>query len=179
MSPDPFPPKRLHAALAAVPADAWSNPSEYTATGVHHGYRRVVLVDHGAPRGAAALFRFVLDRFDPVHDAWLSWIDPGGFIVPHRDGGPYLERWQVPVSTAGWFQQLFDMTEAADGTPFPVCHWTRHAVGNPTDRARVHVVIDRKVRLDRESLPFKTFPVPEELEALVAASHANPRPRAV
>lgn len=149
----PFSSAALHEALAVLPADAWSLPSTFTATGVHHGYRRVVLVDHGRLLEAAESFRFVLDRFEPVRDAWLSWIDPGGYIVCHRDGSPWFERWQVPVQAAG---TLGGVT-AVEGVPFRVEQWLPHSVRNEADHARVHIVIDRDIVIDRGPLPFEVF----------------------
>jgi hypothetical protein len=137
----------LRRALGLVPPSAWSLPSTFAATGVHHGYRRVTLAHLVEP------FAFVLDAFAPVHDAWLSCIDPGGFIVPHRDAGPYRERWQVPIATAGTMTQG-DITAAVDGCPFRVEHWAPHSVDNGSDHPRIHLVIDRDVILDRPAMPF-------------------------
>lgn len=162
-----FSPSRLATALGEVAPSAWTLPSEFAVTGVHHGYRRVVLVDHGYRTPAADPFGFVLDDFGPVHTALLSCIDPGGFIVPHVDAGPWLERWQVPVSTAGWFRQG-ELVDLEDGVPFRVEHWQKHSVGNPTGIPRVHLVIDRKVRVARAPEAFRTFAVPAEMEELVA-----------
>lgn len=148
----------LRAALAAVPEGSWSLPSTYAATGVHHGYRRAVLVSAGRRHRAADPFGSVLDAFAPVHDAWLSWIDPGGFVAPHRDGGPWRERWQIPIYAAG----LFNDTRPVDGAAFMVEHWRPHSVWNGTDRPRIHLVLDRAVLLDRPAEPFALFPVPAE-----------------
>lgn len=147
-----FAPSDLRGALDAMPPGVWSLPSSFAATGVHHGYRRVVLVEAGRPLEHADPFGEVLDVFDPVWSAWLSWIDPGGFIVAHRDSGPYRERWQVPIITAG----TMDGRVAVDGEPFMVRHWEFHRVDNPTDRPRVHLVIDRDVMLDVPPAPFAT-----------------------
>lgn len=152
-----FDPAQLREALGRVnPAD-WSQPSTYQATGVHEGYRRVVLVDHGRRIAAADPWGFVLDEFAPVNGAWLSRIDPGGFIRPHRDGGPYHERWQVPVQAAGTFTQDDLTFTPADGVPFLVRHWEPHSVDNQTARPRVHVVIDRDLVLDRPAEPFTLY----------------------
>lgn len=146
-SPNPFPPNLLRDALDAIPQRTWSLPSSYQSTGAHHGYRRVTLAGLGG-------FRFVLDEFGPVRDAWLSWIDPGGFIVRHRDRGPHRERWQVPVATAGWMEQDGRRIVAVDGVPFRVWQWLPHAVGNPDDRPRVHLVIDRDIVAEPTRNPF-------------------------
>lgn len=148
--PASFEPEVLQAALAAIPDGAWSLPSTYQATGVHHGYRRVVLA------GLPLSFTPILEAFAPIRDAWVSWIEPGGFIVRHRDAGPYYERWQVPLSTAGWTNQGSDAV-ATDGVPFRVEHWKPHSVSNPTSSPRVHLVIDRDVVADPDREPFCLF----------------------
>lgn len=139
-------PEQLRVALAAIPATAWSKPSTFAATGVHHGYRRVALAKAGRLLDAAEPFRFALEPFAPVWDAWLSSIDPGGFVVAHRDAGPHRERWQVPVTPAR--------------APFRVSHWEPHEVRNTTDHPRVHVVIDRDVVVRSERTPFELLEVP-------------------
>jgi len=152
-----FDPAQLREVLGRVAPGAWSLPSTYEATGVHEGYRRVVLVDHGRRLAAADPWGFVLDEFAPVHTAWLSKIRAGGFIVPHRDGAPYWERWQVPIVSAGTFTQGDLTFTPADGVPFQVEHWAAHSVANPTGPDRVHLVIDRHVPLDRPAEPFTLF----------------------
>jgi hypothetical protein len=142
-----FDPVALRDALSRVPEAAWSLPSSYRATGAHHGYRRVVLEE-------LEPFRFVLAEFDPIHNAWLSCIDPGGYIVRHRDKGPHHERWQVPIVTAGWMEQDDRRSTAVDGVPFRVEQWKWHAVGNPTRHARIHLVIDRDIIADPTIEPF-------------------------
>ena len=164
-----FDPERLHAALAAVPAGAWSLPSTFAETRVHHGYRRVVLVEAGGLRAEAAPWRFVLDKLAPVHAAWLSWIAPGGFIVPHRDAGPWRERWQVPIQAAGDFHMAQDSTPR-DGVAFTVRHWEPHAVTNRTGRPRIHLVVDRDVWLEEPVEPFVVFDVPDSMSDLVSAA---------
>ena len=146
-SPPKFSPDALRHALALIPPSAWSLPSTFAVTAVHHGYRRVTLDHLREP------FAFVLAAFAPVHDAWLSWIDPGGFIVPHRDAAPWRERWQVPIATAGTFTQGGTFAPV-DGVPFAVRHWEWHSVNNLSDRPRIHLVIDRDVLLDLPPLPF-------------------------
>lgn len=110
-----------------------------------------------------------MDDFTPVQEAWLSWIEPGGFIRPHRDAGPWWERWQVPITAAGMFRAATD-TVPTDGVPFRVEQWKRHAVVNDTDRPRVHLVVDRAVRLPMPAEPFHLFPVPADMADLVDRS---------
>lgn len=164
-----FDPEQLNAALGAVPQEAWSLPSTYLQTGVHHGYRRVVLVNARQPQEHAHHFQHILDSIAPVWEAWLSWIDPGGFITPHRDAGPWRERWQIPIQPAGdWRGE--ETFQATAGVAFPVKHWDRHAVVNPTDHPRIHVVIDRDVWLDRPPEPFKVYPIPDDMTDMVLRS---------
>jgi hypothetical protein len=124
----------------------WSLPSSFEATGAHHGYRRVVLAHLGP-------FRFVLDEYTPVHDAWLSWIDPGGYIVRHRDAGPYFERWQLPFTSAGSLNGV----RPVPGVAFRVHQFDWHEVRNDGPGPRVSLVIDRDVPLPVASQPFALF----------------------
>lgn len=160
---------RLSAALSRIPNESWSLASAYRDTGVHHGYRRVVLVSAGHWQPHADLFGFVWDALNPVWDAWLSWIEPGGFIVPHRDPGPWRERWQVPISPSGQWcgKETFEPTA---GNAFMVEHWAPHAVANRGATPRIHLVVDRNIHIDRDAEPFATFPVPAEMADLVDRS---------
>lgn len=164
-----FDPVRLQSALTLVPADAWSLASTYAETRVHHGYRRVVLVSAGQPQAHAALFEFVFDVLVPVREAWLSWVEPGGFIAPHRDAGPWRERWQVPINAAGDWCGASTFAPVS-GHAFPVEHWERHAVTNRTNLPRIHIVIDRDVWLDRPEQPFVVYPIPAAMADLVRRS---------
>lgn len=143
----------LRAALDDVPESAWSQPSTFEQTEVHHGYRQVSLVTNGGRKQYAELFATVLDAFAPVHSAWLSWIEPGGFILPHRDAGPWRERWQVPIRTSGEMNGI----TATEGAPFRVEHWKRHSVTNDGDSPRIHLVIDRDVIVDATVSPFTVY----------------------
>jgi hypothetical protein len=159
-------PASLRAALAAVPEGSWSLPSTYRETKVHHGYRRVVLVSAGIVQPAALPFADALTEFAPVREAWLSSIEPGGFIVPHRDAGPWLERWQVPIQASG----LFDDRRPEDGVCFQVEHWKRHSVWNDGDQPRIHIVIDRDMPLNLPAEPFELYPVPEKFAPMIEAA---------
>lgn len=165
-----YDPAALHAALRAVPSGSWSLPTRYAENHVHHGNRRVQLAGGGRFQKAADPFRFVLDDFAPVHYAWLSWLDPGGFITPHRDAGPWRERWQIPIHAAGCLDESGDQSVPVDGVPFRVRHWDKHSVWNVGDQPRIHIVLDRDVWLDLPPAPFATFPIPAEFAALVDAA---------
>lgn len=163
--PGELPVGDLHRALELVDGQ-WCTPSTFAATGVHHRYARITLVNAGYWWPAAEAFAEVLEEFAPVRECWLSRISPGGFIVPHRDGAPWFERWQVPIHTAG----VFTGYHPAAGKPFRVEHWKTHSVWNDTNHDRIHLVIDRDIRLDFEPMPFATYPIPDEHAAMVAAA---------
>lgn len=122
----------------------FSDPSRVGENNVHDGYRRLNLVVNGMRTEAAPPFAFVLDEYEPILNAWLSSLEPGGFIRPHRDAGPWRERWHVPVQPAGWIRQGGATITPEAGVPFLVEHWVEHELANPTVRERVHLVIDRQ-----------------------------------
>ena len=164
-----FNPTELLSALTEIPSTAWSLTSTYSDTGVHHGYRRVVLVSAGHWKPYADLFGFVWDAMSPIRDVTLSRLEPGGFIAPHRDAGLWFERWQVPIVTAGqWHGEGAHQPEA--GVAFPVAHWEPHAVTNRGAGPRIHLVIDRDIPIRRDSLPFETFHTPDDMADLVDRS---------
>jgi hypothetical protein len=155
-----FDPQRLRESLDGLADGAWTLPSSYALTGVHHGYR----VSRRREE-VARLFGWVLAGLEPVHQAWLAQLDPGGFIAPHRDAGPWLERWHVPIVSAG---EWGDGYEPQPGVAFPVAHWEPHSVWNPTDAARIHIIIDRRIPIDRPPTPLELFPIPDRYAELVA-----------
>lgn len=158
---------RLTEALEQIPDTAWSLPSTFGETGVHHGYRRVVLVSAGQWQPHAELFAFVWDAMSPVADAWLSSIEPGGFIVPHCDGGPWKERWQIPIRAQGHWHGEAAAFAPISGEAFPVEHWKPHAVTNRSSEPRIHLVVDRNVPVNREPKPFALMPAPADMADLI------------
>lgn len=145
---------RLASALAKLPAAAWAQPVT-SADEVNPGYQFASLVQGTRRKEAAALFDFVLVEFAPIHTAWVAMVPAHGFIGPHIDEGPYHERWHVPLVAAG----TFDGRTCEVGVAFPVHHWEPHRVDNPTDVARVHLVIDRDVWVDVPPAPFQRIEV--------------------
>lgn len=164
-----FDPASLQEALAGIPAGAFSLPSTFSGTGVHHGYRRLTLVSAGFHHEFAGVFADVLAAFAPVYEAWISDIAPGGFIVPHRDAGPWRERWQVPIAAGGSFQQGVSF-RPSDGKAFRVEHFEKHSVINDSPHDRVHIVLDRDVFLPFPAKPFELFPIPPEFDSLIASA---------
>lgn len=131
-----YDPDRLADAAAQV---RLSQPSDRTKhDSFHHGYRR----NKGSD--LRTVFEWVLKDFEPVDFVWLSHIEPGGDIPPHRDASPWLERWQVPIHPSGIFTIDGKEVEQVAGVPFQVKHWLWHSV-TVGDTPRVHLVIDRDV----------------------------------
>lgn len=168
LTPLSFAPESLTRALAqTVAAFPFSQPSHFDATGVHHGYCQIGLVRAGHVQPAAKPWLPVLDEFEPVWEAWISWINPGGFVIPHRDAGPWRERWQIPIIAGGVLSNDDDDVHPVNGQPFQVRHWVRHSVANDSDRPRVHLVLDRDVALDVVAEGFKTFPPTPRIARLI------------
>jgi quercetin dioxygenase-like cupin family protein len=90
----------------------------------HNGYRR------NKPRDISDTF---------------AHMEPGADIPLHKDASPWKERWQVPIQPAGRMTVDGEDIEQVAGVPFQVEHWKWHEVVNDTDRARIHLVIDRDV----------------------------------
>lgn len=149
-----FPADALHQALNTIPDGAWGQASTLEQSGTHHGYRVLSLIQPGRREPHADMFAFVLDEFAPVHQAWLSSLEPDGFILPHLDAGPYHERWQVPIVAGS-----LNGSQAVAGVAFRVQHWEPHSVTNEAGHSRVHIVIDRAVIVNSASVPFQRVEV--------------------
>jgi len=143
----PFDRDRLEESLAGLlEAERLSHPAP--SEEVHKGYRRVQL------RAGNPHFGWLLDEFAPVDNAWLSWIEPHGFVRPHKDAGPHRERWQVPIRPSGVFNIGGEPVEQRIGRPFQVSHWLSHWI-EVGDTPRVHVVLDRDVFVSDVRTPFE------------------------
>ena len=112
-----------------------SNPGPNSK--IHKGYRRNMenIRDH---------FGWVLEDFEPVVNAWLSYMEPHGYINSHKDAAPWYERWQVPIQPSGTFIVDGEELTQEPGVPFRVEHWKWHEV-RVGDRPRIHLVIDKDV----------------------------------
>lgn len=143
-----FPADDLTVVLDLV-GDRWSEPSTFEATQAHHGYRQVTVVHRGELLVDG--LGWLVGPFTPVWDAWLSWIGPGGFVVRHKDAGPYRERWQLPITAAGCLNGV----RAEVGVPFRVHHHDWHEVRNDDPVPRVVLVIDRDVMTGHPCAPFQ------------------------
>lgn len=145
----------IPAVLATVDA-LWSLPSQFAETGVHHGYRQVTV----ALAGRIHLPQFVawLEPFAPVRGAWLSRIEPGGFIVEHIDAGPHYERWQIPLTVSGVLSHDGNPVAHQVGHPFAVRHFDWHSVRNDDPTDRISLVIDRDVIVRPDAHPLRLRP---------------------
>ena len=123
--------RKLEKALKKV---QWGKPTVYSEHGISHG--RALAKADNAIAYAAGLE-------PPIHIAFWARIDPGGFIVPHIDAGPYWERWHFPVEPSGGFWE--DGEYSSPEEPFIVRHWLPHAVFNDGPGVRTHLIVDRAV----------------------------------
>lgn len=154
-----FDPDRLRRSLEAA-RPQWSGASHLSQNNVHHGYSRA--------HASAHHFGWVFDQFDaPVRQATLTRLDPGGFILPHRDAGPFFERWQVPIIPAGVWGDGF---APSAGVAHRVSHWLPHSVWNTGVRARVVLLVDLDREVRASGLFEGPFPVPPEFQRLVDAA---------
>jgi Aspartyl/Asparaginyl beta-hydroxylase len=159
-----FDPDYLERELGSLPVSAWSLPSNYADTGVHHKYQTMGIRSYGV-WSAEETFAAVVDYFEPIRSVSITKLNPGGFIIPHTDGTPHYERWQIPIRVAGSFENY----EMEIGVPFLVHHWKVHSVWNPTKKPRIHLLIDRDIPLLHYSVTFMKYPelIPDRYKEMV------------
>lgn len=119
--------------MTSLDALDWTEATAYADNAVSHGYRSAPFdgaVDLGVPDEKLIMARYAM-------------LEPGGFITNHVDGlKEYYCRFHLPLEPAGWYwDERVGLVENPDEL-FEVRHWLNHAVGNPTDRRRIHVVFD-------------------------------------
>lgn len=140
----------------------YSAPSTFEQTRVHHGYAtaRGHLVD--------ATIANVVDL--PPIRCWYGKLEPGGFIIPHVDKGPWVERWHYPIQPAGYVWTEAEGIMAAPSEPFPIQHWLPHAVWNPDDHPRIHLIVEYDQPIDHPVSDLVLYPILEEMRPLVEAA---------
>lgn len=111
----------------------WTPPTDYATHRIAHG-RSTATIDQDLLEGLV---------HEPIHSGWWARLLPGGFVVPHCDVPPYRQRWHFPVQPAGFFWEDGKTIEPTE--PFIVRHWLPHAVWNPTDTPRIHLMVEREV----------------------------------
>ena len=138
----------------------WSQPSTYTTgTGVHHGY--------ATARASVDDYKETVPsderpNYDQFERAWYAKLDPGGFILPHTDAGPWVERWHYPIQPAGYIWQEDDGIVESPLDPFQVAHHRPHAVWNPHHIARIHLIVEYDNAIDEPTRGLEVFdPLPE------------------
>ena len=147
----------------------WSLPSTYTTgTGVHHGYATakatsLQVLSVVGPNGGI-----------PVK-GWYARLDPGGFILPHTDQGPWVERWHYPVSGRGYVWAEWD-----DGKrhitlryydQYRMNHHKPHAVWNPYAEPRVVLIVEYDNAIDEPYRDLEVFdPLPEMVDLVQNAT---------
>ncbi len=130
----------------------WSKPSTYSeGTGVHHGYstapapqEALPYPDRPYPHDGSGQPGYRLIR---VAKFWYAKLDPGGFIVPHIDQGPWRERWHYPISGQGHVWQAWDdgidrRTRLATFELYRMNHHKPHAVWNTFDYPRIILIVE-------------------------------------
>ncbi len=157
---------------------AWSNPSVYSeGTGVHHGYSTapahipaelVRLSDH--------LTGFEVSNSE-MAKAWYAKLDPGGFIIPHIDQGPWVERWHYPIIGQGSVWQDWDnngtvtlrhivpIGELFGG--YRMNHHQPHAVWNPHDEPRIVLIVEYDNPVDQPTTDLILCDMIPEVQAMI------------
>jgi len=148
----------------------WSKPSSYCeGTGVHHGYSTCPAevpspdeVTYYAGRGGA-----------DATQAWYAKLDTGGFIVPHVDQGPWVERWHYPISGAGYvWQDWYDSgvaVRALPSKPYRMRHYQPHAVWNPTDEPRIVLIVEYDNPVDQPTTDLIICDMIPEVQTMIDA----------
>jgi hypothetical protein len=133
--------------------DTLSEPSRLVDNGVHDGYRQAIVITGGVTRRHD--WDDLIAPLAPIRECWISWLEPGGYILEHHDAGPYWERWQIPLTEAGQLIQDGEPVAHEVGVPFQVYQDRWHSVRNASDTSRVSLVIDRDIPSGAPSAPFR------------------------
>lgn len=72
---------------------------------------------------------------------------PGGEVLPHIDEGAYpdhFERFHIAVTSpqGNWFKVDGEVFSPEQGDIFFFNHRVTHSVGNPSEDARIHIIVD-------------------------------------
>ena len=150
---------------------AWSQPSTYSeGTGVHHGY--------STAKATEWLTGVQLDISKPLSNAWYAKLDPGGFIVPHIDQGPWVERWHYPESGMGYVRQGWDdvgygsrltSPRLCGHVPYRMYHHQPHAVWNPHDEPRIVLIVEYDNPVDQPTSDLIICDMIPEVQEMIDA----------
>lgn len=145
----------------------WSNPSTYgTGTGVHHGYSTAKATEPDWLEGGAA----------PA-SVWYAKLEPGGFIVPHVDQGPWRERWHYPISGMGyvrqeWVDVVGPSIRLCGHVPYRMNHHRPHAVWNPwtnLPEPRVILIVEYDNPIDQPTTDLIICDMIPEIQTMIDA----------
>ena len=154
-------------------APAYSAPSTYggPAGRVHHGYStaKADLTDIGHIAAGGT-----------ISNAWYAKLEPGGFIVPHVDQGPWLERWHYPISGVGYVWADWDLNGQPyrshrywNNDPYRMNHHLPHAVWNPRDHQpdepRVILIVEYDNPVDQPTTDLILAPMIPQIQELIDA----------
>ncbi len=148
----------------------WTAPSTLEANSVHHGYATAkadsleVLSVVGS-----VVFAGGANGGNPTR-GWYGKLDPGGFVLPHSDAGPWMERWHYPIQPAGYIWQEDGGIVESPLDPFQVFHHRPHAIWNPHHIARVHLIVEYNNEIDEPYHALEMFDPLPEMQALVEAA---------
>ncbi len=142
----------------------WSLPSTLEATSVHHGYATAKAPQEALPypdQGGLPGYRLAR-----VAKLWYAKLDPGGFILPHTDQGPWVERWHYPISGRGYVWGEWEGRKSYITLryydPYRMNHHRPHAVWNPYDEPRVILIVEYDNPIDESTRDLEVFdPLPE------------------
>ena len=147
---------------------AWSQPSIYTeGTGVHHGYST-------APADSVPSFLDISKAL--IVKSWYAKLDPGGFIVPHVDKGPWVERWHYPISGQGYVWQEGEVGRSPKSSasyyprgqnPYAVLHHQVHAAWNPFDEPRVVLIVEYDNPVDQPTTDLILCDMIPEIQEMI------------
>ena len=150
---------------------AWSQPSTYSeGTGVHHGYSTAPA---DVPNPTEITYYAGRDDSDaaPADKAWYAKLEPGGFIVPHVDQGPWVERWHYPISGAGYvWQDWYDAdvsVRALPRNPYRMNHHKPHAVWNPYGEPRIILIVEYDNPVDQPTTDLILCDMIPEIQTMI------------
>ena len=143
---------------------AWSQPSTYSeGTGVHHGYST-------AKADARSEWSVDIAARGEVSKAWYAKLDPGGFIIPHVDQGPWRERWHYPISGKGrvWQESSAQSQLAIQYiNPYRMNHHLPHAVWNTFDEPRIILIVEYDNPVDQPTTDLILCDMIPEIQTMI------------
>lgn len=161
--------------MTAILTPAYSQPSVYDGPAgcVHHGYSTAKADPLASPNNILA------SGAEPIN-AWYAKLEPGGFIVPHIDQGPWRERWHYPISGQGYVWQEWGVDQWRRGIasvvmptdPYQMNHHRPHAVWNPLTNLpepRVILIVEFDNPVDQPTTDLIICPMIPQVQEMIDA----------